>query len=442
MSTVNLLTPILSGGIQNVNFVDGRVLTAADMTAERTANLQRQRLLGTCIGDGVASGFEVTLSPSSVPYGTQVVHVTAGVAVNLNGDGVQLASDTDVTLAGSGPAAPASSGLFTPCQPPQTQLTNPGIFILTVMPASGYQGQAPMVNLNSNGVATSCTSQYATAGVQFRLVMATLNPSASNLQSSLLALATQIQNQLASGASSASVASALSQFQNGLAYVCFGTDTLASFPANPFPPASQPSPYDSYGLVDTMRSAGLVTDCEVPLALIYWTPAGIQFVDMWSVRRYPTARLLDSGWPLFVGNRHRNEVEAMFLQFQSQLQGIVSTAPNLSSVIAAQYFDYLPPAGIIPIAGSGGSPGFTYPTFFQQQPYHPPIFVLSSRVDSIVRTALPYPPVNLQNNEAIWLYQPVQGTNSAPYLVFTNINVPYQGDARFDVTSWNYGNFS
>ena len=45
MSAVSLLTPILNGGIQNVNFVNGRILTASDMTAERTANLQRQRLL-------------------------------------------------------------------------------------------------------------------------------------------------------------------------------------------------------------------------------------------------------------------------------------------------------------------------------------------------------------------------------------------------------------
>jgi len=32
-SPVSLLTPILNGGIQNVNFVNGRVLTASDMTA-------------------------------------------------------------------------------------------------------------------------------------------------------------------------------------------------------------------------------------------------------------------------------------------------------------------------------------------------------------------------------------------------------------------------
>jgi hypothetical protein len=132
----------------------------------------------------------------------------------------------------------------------------------------------------------------------------------------------------------------------------------------------------------------------------------------------------------------------MFLQFQSQLQSLMNAVPNLSSVMATQYFDYLPSAGIIPLAGTGGSPGFTYPVFFNQLAYHPPIFVLSSRVDSIVRTALPYPPVNLQKNEAIWLYQPVQGMNSLPYLVFTNINVPFQGEARFDVTSWNYGNFT
>ena len=441
MSAVSLLTPILTGGIQNVNFVNGRVLTAADMTAERTANLQRQRLLGTCIGAGVASGLVVTLSPNSVASGQQVVHVTAGLAINPNGDLIQLAGDTDVALASSAQAAASNVGLFTPCQPPQTQLTNPSFYVLTVMPASGYQGQAPVTQLNSSGVAASCTSQYATTGVQFRLVMATLNASTSTLQANLLTLANQIQQELSENASPASLAPALSQLRNGLAHVCFGTDTLSGFAANPFPPASQASPYDSYGLVDRLRAAGLITACEVPLALMYWATSGIQFVDMWAVRRSPTQPLADMNWPLFVGNRHNEEAEAMFSQFQAQIQDILNSSSKPGSVIAAQYFDYMPPVGVIPLAGAGGSPGFNFPVFFQQQPYHPPVFISGARMDPIVRAALPYPPINLQNEGAIWLYQPLDGTNTLPYLVFTNINVPFQGEARFDVSYWNYGNF-
>src|SRR5947209_11795385 len=119
MSAVSLLTPILNGGIQNVNFVNGRILTASDMTAERTANLRRQRLLGSCVGDGVAYGLAVTLSSSSVPFGKQLVHVTAGAALNRNGDVLKLASDTGGTLTAPPPSAATDPGLFDPCAPPQ-----------------------------------------------------------------------------------------------------------------------------------------------------------------------------------------------------------------------------------------------------------------------------------------------------------------------------------
>ena len=233
MSAVNLLTPILSGGIQNINFVNGRVLTAEDMTAERTATLQRQRLMGKSVGDGVACGLEVTLSANSVAYGQQVVHITAGVAVNRNGDVMQLSSDTDVTLTATLPSVTVN-GLFAPCAPPQTLLTNPGVYVLTVLPASGYQGQAPVTQLNSAGVATSCSSRYQTAGVQFRLSLVTLASTGTGLQPTLYALANQIQAQLNTGAAAATLAPQLSQLQNGLAHACFGTDTLAAYAANPF----------------------------------------------------------------------------------------------------------------------------------------------------------------------------------------------------------------
>ena len=461
MSAVSLLTPILNGGIQNVNFVNGRILTAADMTAERTANLQRQRLLGTSVGDGVDSGMEVTLSASSVPYGQQIVHVTAGLAVNRNGDALQLVADTDLMLTAPALAASTGAGLFVACQPPQTQLTNPGIYVLTVMPASGYQGSVPVTQLNSGGVGTICASQYATAGVQFRMVQVNLASTGTGLQQTLYALANQIQTQLNSGATAASLAPALSQFRNGLAHVFFGTGTLAGYAANPFPTSPEASPFDSYGMIDSLRTTGSITDCEVPLAVIYWTPGGIQFVDLWSVRRPVFPLFASEEWPLFSGRRRAAEGLAMFLQFQDQIGGLAGSglsAAELTSVVATDYFLYLPAVGLLPLAGTQSPMGFSYAEFFGNSTYPcsrtseglcTPAFIEGAKLDRLVSMSFIYPPVDLSSQEMVWLYwvrenmEPAAGQASSaqPYLIFTNGHIAYQGNAQFDLNYWDYANF-
>jgi hypothetical protein len=452
MSAVSLLTPILNGGIQNVNFVNGRILTAADMTAERTANLQRQRLLGTSVGDGVDSGMEVTLSASSVPYGQQIVHVTAGLAVNRNGDALQLVADTDLTLTAPALAASTGAGLFVACQPPQTQLTNPGIYVLTVMPASGYQGSVPVTQLNSGGVGTICASQYATAGVQFRMVQVNLASTGTGLQQTLYAQANQIQTQLNSGATAASLAPALSQFRNGLAHVFFGTGALAGYAANPFPPRPQASSFDSYGMIDSLRTAGLVTDCEVPLAVLYWTPGGIQFVDLWSVRRPVFPLAASEEWPIFSGRRRPAEGLAMFLQFEDQIDGLAATLNSgaLSSANASDYFLYLPAAGLVPIANSKGSGGFDSSQFFSIPTHRHPVFIEGAKLGSIMRRAMEFPPIDLGSKELLWLYevrenqQTIDNTSVSPpqfYYLFTNGHLPFQGDAQYDLNYWDYANF-
>jgi hypothetical protein len=452
MSAVNLLSPILNGGIRNVNFVNGRVLTAEDMTAERKANLQRQRLLGTCVGDGVGHGLEVSLSSSSVVYGTQVVHVTAGVAVNRNGDALQLASDTDVTLAATLPTAPVNGGLFTPCQPPQTQLTNPGIYVLTILPASGYQEQVPVAQLNSAGVATSCSSRFATAGVQFRLAPVTLASTGTGLQSRLFALANQIQTQLNNNASAASVAPALSQFRNGLAHVCFGTEALAGYAANPFPSTAQTSPLDNYGTIDSLREAGLMTDCEVPLAIMYWTQSGIQFVDMWSVRRPVFPADASECWPVFSGRRRMAEGLAIFLQFQDQAANLPSTvgASQLGTVAANSFFFYLPSAGFIPLGSINPSAGFDYIQFFSGRTYRNPVFMEGARLDLLFHSSFLFPPIDLSNHEMLWIYHVRENAEAidngatpapAPYMLFTNGRVAFQGEAQYDLNYFNYANY-
>jgi hypothetical protein len=443
MSSIGLLTPILNGGIQNVNFVSGRVLTASDLTAERTANLQRQRLLGTCVGSGVANGLEVTLSASSVPYGQQVVHVTAGLAVNLNGDLLQLPNDTDVTLTAPTQTTAANAGLFAVCEPPRTQLTNPGIYVLTIMPASGYQGQVPVTQLNSGGVGTSCTSQYATAGVQFRLVQITLTSSGSGLQPTLYLLANQIQSELNNNASAASVASALSQLQNGLAYACFGIEQLEAYPATPFEFVSQTA---SYGLIDQARNLGLLTACEIPIALLFWTPAGVQFLDLWSVRRRLTQSAITPHWPLLEGDRRRSEAEAMLLQFEDHVQSLLSSSTNISSVAVDSYFLYLPPAGILPVTSDGisivtGTPStnaFDMPTFFAAHASKDIATTDGDLVREIFTTALDYEPMLLAQTGEMQLYviwENVQYVNSNANaqlaLVFASPAMRYQGVARF-----------
>lgn len=443
MSSVSLLTPVLNGGIQNVNFVNGRVLTAADMTAERIANLQRQGLLGSSLGAGIASGFEVTPSSSSVPGGQQVVHIAAGVAINLNGDVLQLANDTDLTLTAPAQAAAANSGLFVACQPPQTQLTNPGIYVLTVLPASGYQGQVPVTQLNSGGVGTSCTSQYATAGVQFRLAQITLTSTGTGLQPALYALANQILSELNSGGSAAAVAPALSQLRNGLAYACFGVEQLEAYPANPFEFLSQTP---SYGLIDQSRSSGLLTNCEVPLAMLYWTPGGLQFIDLWGVRRRLTQVATTEQWPLFAGDRRRSEAEAMYLQFQDHMQSLVASGGDLSSVTVDSYFMYLPPAGILPVTGDGipivtgtpATPGFDLAGFFGAHISKDVALTDGDLLRNLFFTALDYEPILLTQTGEIQLYlvwENVQAINASGAqqlaLVFASPAIRYQGVARF-----------
>jgi len=455
MSAVNLLTPILNG-IQNVNFVNGRVLAAEDLTADRAATLQRQRLMGKCVGDGVGSGLEVTLSASSVAYGQQVVHITAGVAVNRNGDVLQLASDTDVALTATLPSTTVN-GLFAPCAPPQTQLTNPGVYILTVLPASEYQGQAPATQLNSAGVATSCVSRYQTSGVQFRLSLVTLASTGTGLQPTLYALANDIQAQLNTGAAAATLAPLLSKLQNGLAHACFGTDTLATYAANPFAGLPGASSFDAYGLIDAQRAAKLITDCEVPLALAYWSLQGIQFVDMWSVRRPVVAAAASEEWPLFSGRRRWTEGLAMFLQFQDQITSLSSSlgASGLISMAATNYFYFLPPIGLLPLVSPQFSMGITYSQFFNTITFryantnnvNGPVYMEGSKLVSLMLSSFQYPAIDLSGQEMICLYwmrenMELSGNSMPqPCVIFTNGHVPDQGKSQFDLNYWDYSNF-
>src|SRR5271154_5703899 len=97
MTNTQLNTPILTGGILNTNFFNGRVLAAEELTALQTDNAEQRRQLAHAIGDGVAWGLEVKLNAGTAP--TQpVVHVGAGLAINRKGDVVAMSADVNLAL--------------------------------------------------------------------------------------------------------------------------------------------------------------------------------------------------------------------------------------------------------------------------------------------------------------------------------------------------------
>src|SRR5258708_10350227 len=119
-------------------------------------------------------------------------------------------------------------------------------------PAEVSEGKAPTNGLDPTNV--RCNTDATVEAVQFRLLAV---------------------NQLRY----ADLDPASLQFRNRLAYRCFGIEARDQSYADPW--RNDPA---QYGLVDTLRHEGL-SDYDVPLALLYWTTGGLQFVDTWAVRR-------------------------------------------------------------------------------------------------------------------------------------------------------------
>src|SRR5271157_896321 len=435
MASVDLNSPVLTGGILNTNFFNGRVLVAEDLTSLQTASAQHQQQLGRVLGAGVAWGMNVTLPDPTQP----VLQVTKGLALNRKGQAVSLPVDAQVQLVKSAEMQAATAGLFAICQPPQNLVpTNLDCYLLTVSPASGYQGSAPMTGSSSlsSGFATSCGSAFAVEGVQFNLLPlgvsndtdpTTLRGQAAQLFCSLNPLWDQLAAASGSTASlQAQIAPMLSKFRNLMAHLCFGTDKFQGFAANPFGRTNGDSLFAEYGLLDDLRDIGALTDCAVPLALVYWTSAGIQFVDMWSVRRPVFAATASHAWAPLAGRRREVEGLAMFLQFQCQIAGLLKSlsASTLSNIQATDYFQYLPAAGLLPIAGVQGFPGFSYPQFFSNQTVRPnsPAYTRDAKFAAFISGSFLYPPIDLSSNELIWLYlvpgnsQLSNQSSAAPYV--------------------------
>jgi hypothetical protein len=410
MSTIQLEEPITAGGIQAVNFFNGRLLSAEDVTHEQANNLLGHRRLGRAAGAGVTFGLEVERNIAQSTATNPVLTVRSGLGVSAAGHTLWLQDDTDISMVRTDQVA-VSGEVFGLCDAaiPGVSVTTDDVYLLTIGPAEVREGKAPVSGLGN--VPAVCNSRYTTGGVRFRLVALQLSPT-----------------ELADS----------QRLRNRVAYKMFGVDDpkLSAFLNNPYD-----IDLSSYGFLDQITGTSL-TLCEVPIALVYWSATlGLQFIDLWGVRR-STFRPASNRWSLFVGERRRVEAEAIFLQFAEQLRDIRRSEKNLNQLVAADRFDYLPPAGILPLTGLAGASGFQWDSFFVGQAVHPPVFIEGAIVEPLIRTALDYSPISLVRRDPIRLFQVVDGVNTRPYLVFATAYIPFLGDARFDTSRWNFCNFA
>jgi hypothetical protein len=444
-STRSLTQAILDSGIQNTNFFNGRILNAGDLQTDQDANRQQHEQLGLAIGAGVVHGLWVEMVSAGNGSQPPVVSVTQGLALNAEGQAVALPLDVQVALTRATTPQSPDAGLFADCAPPATTTTplQAGIYILAATPASGYFGQAPMYAFGDVNTATGCGSRYAVEGISFRLVqldVTTLTRLSQATQTAISQLMTQTD------------AASVAKLRNWIAHICFGTEEVAGFLVDPFARTNNQSPYLTYGAIDALVASGALTTSDVPLALLYWTVQGVQFLDRWSVRRRSLPPALTTNWSLPLSRRRRAVAEAVFLQFQEQLAGIF--APGLSDAAlaglqASNYFRYLPAAVPIPTNGNAER-GFALQQFLNGITYRQPVFIEGANLHSLFDRSLAYAPIDLASGELIWTYlvrQNIQGIDNASgtppqqYLVLASGHMPFEGEARFDVNHWDYANF-
>jgi len=427
--TLQLQQPLGTGGIRSVNFFNGRLLTAKDLTREQAARRESDSRLGLAVGDGVAFGLEASRDAGLDTASAPVLRIKAGLAVNRAGQTLRLTADTSVALSRKFAVDTATTGcdcVFANCNPiaDGVYVAGAGVYVLTIAPAQASEGRAPTNGLDPANV--RCNTDATVEAVQFRLLA--INP----LRYVDLDLSSK-------------------QFRNRLAYRCFGLEARESNLDDPW--RADPA---HHGLMDELRAAGgALSDCDVPLALVYWTATGLQFIDTWAVRR----RLLEpdalAAHTFQSRQRRLVEADAMCEQFQHQLADLLAASSAPASVAAAEYFRYLPPFGMVPLQASPLR-GFSDPQFFAGLVRRPlagstqGTEFIDGRLLGVLRDeAVRYGPTDVVSKEFVWVYRPWQITRAInkgaavqPLVVFASGLMPNHAMARFDMARADLSNYA
>lgn len=399
---------VTGGAIRSVNFFNGRLLTGDDLRREQEAERARLARLGQAAGEGIAYGLEVAEALSGSSAARPVVTVAPGLALARSGLALELPARTDVSLLREHPPEGAEpGGLFADCQPfaTGTYTAGAGVYLLTIGPARTSEGLAAVSGLTNDPA--PCNTALSVEAVKFRLIRLALLP-------------TQLTD--------------VAHLRNHVAHLFFGTAQLTENIAKPYGPVLR-----EYGLIDRLRD-GVLTEDEAPLGVLSWTADdGIRWVDLWAVRRRLTRMRTFDDWALFTDDRRRSEGEAMFLQFQAELQDL-DLDPGVE---ARDHFERLPPAGVLPLNGDGFS-GADVATFFAGAFVDNPVFVEGELLAELLRTSFSFPPVKVTSPELLWLYVARENQQSSAQraVVFTNGQIPYRADGQFDLSYWDFANFA
>jgi hypothetical protein len=413
---LQLEQPLKEGGIRSVNFFNGRLLTAKDLSREQHARRDWDARLG------LEAARDTDLDAPAAP----VLRVKAGLAVNRAGQALRLSLDTSVALTRrfDGAGGAACDCVFANCNPlgDGTYVAGAGVYLLTIAPAQMSEGRAPTNGLDPTNV--RCNTDVTVDGLQFRLLSL---PTARYLDldpDSLL-------------------------FRNSLAYRCFGIEAREAHVIDPW--RSDPA---RYGLVDELRTTRL-DDRDVPLALLYWTAGGLKFVDMWAVRRM----LLEPDGQLaftFEARRRRLvEAQAMCAQFQQHLAELLAASSAPVALKARLYFRHLPPFGLLPLQRAALR-GFHAATFFDGIAHRPAPgsgqdipFIDARLLGALQQEALAHAPIDLTRGEFLRVYRPWQtaraidqAQTAQPMLAFASGLASELAVARFDMARLDYSNYA
>lgn len=427
---LQLQQPLKDGGIRNVNFFNGRLLTSKDLTREQQARREADRRLGLSIGDGVAFGLDVVRDAKHDAPASPVLRVAAGLAINRLGQTLRLVDDTSVALSrkfSSGSTATTTCDcVFAACNPiaDGVYVAGAGVYLLTIAPAQTSEGRAPTNGLDPGNV--RCADDVTVDALQFRLHA--INP----LRYADLDVAAP-------------------RFRNLLAYRCFGTDARDQNGADPlrYDPAI-------YGLVDDLRAAGgALGDSDVPLAILYWTAKGLQFVDTWAVRRPVLAPDALVGLGFQARRRRLLEAMAMDEQFRRHLADLIDATAISDTLVATDHFRFLPPFGLVPLQ-TDPLRGVAEAVFFAgivRPPglgsAQPTPFIDARLLGALRDEASDRAPTDLTQGEFVWVYRPWQNTKARGdgqpvqlLLAFASGLAPDLAPARADMARFDFSNYS
>ena len=240
-TTLTLEETALDSELRDINFFNGRLQSAEDLTAEQTVGRARMRGCSEqALGSGVAFGAG-SFPAQSAPAGQVDVQIKARRRGESPGAAYsRLECDLTLTLVAPPDAASTADCVFSDCSPlpAGSGLSDDGFYLLTIAPASERDGLAPVSGLG-NGIAP-CNSRYLAEGVQFRLVPISISIDIAD------------------------------RTRNEAAYQCFGVPDRST--GQFLDDVLQAADAAKYGWE---AIASRLTDQDVPLALVAWTASWV-----------------------------------------------------------------------------------------------------------------------------------------------------------------------